>query len=183
MRRAYSAVSKDEEMQKKHMVILLTVGLPLLGMMGCTGALVAAGFVSAASRANGQGQEERTMPSFQETNGPTRVGDGESVAPDSGEEAPQHPAPTPFGGMSGGMAMPDSPNYVRPYDPMASTPGTRGFDQLINDQSDIRSNETREVSRDVDNSVANPAIESGSYSSVSADAPAPAADSISSGSE
>ncbi len=164
-------------MQKKHWVILLAVGLPLLGMMGCAGLFVAAGVVAAASQTDGAGQREQAMPNDQQSDEPATPG---SELGD--EETPQQPRmPTAFGGMSGGMSMPDSPNYVRPYDPMASTPGTRGFDQLINDQSDIRSNETGEVSRDVDNSVAYPAVESGSYTSVSADAPAPAAEPAPSG--
>ena len=168
-------------MQKKHGLILLAVGLPLMGMMGCTGLLVVGGIV-AASQADDQGQGDRTMANFSQSSGSTAFG-GESVVRESGEDegATMSQGPATFGGLSGGAPMGDSPNYVPSYDAMANTPGTRGFGQYINDTSDIQDNQTGEVSRDVDNGVANPIVESGQASVVNADAPAPAAESAPSG--
>jgi hypothetical protein len=154
-------------MQKKHGLILLAVGLPLLGMMGCPGLLVVAGAV-AASQSDGEGRRERAMPNEAQPTVPSSP-DTDSIAreTDGGEDAPKPPAPVAFGGWSGGMPMGDSPNYVPSYDPMKSTAGTEEFGQMIRDQSSIQDTQTGEISHNVDNNVANPIVESGEATVVS----------------
>lgn len=157
-------------MQRKHGLILLAIGLPLLGMMGCTGLLVVAGVV-VASQADGQGQREQAMPNDQQPTAPMPSGD-EPIARDSdgSEDAPPPQMPLAFSGMNGGMPnIGDSPNYVPSYDPMKSTAGTEAFGQMIRDQSSIQDNQTGEISHNVDNSVANPIVQSGEATVVNPD--------------
>jgi hypothetical protein len=159
-----SGAPETKKPNNKLALSLVIAGAVLLPLMGCGGLLVL-GVVGAAMSG-----------ATPENAGPPMVRGG--YTPQPGMPGGMNPQP----GIPGGMApMPGSPGMmpgggsggeVPQNNGMDSTPGVRGFNEYINDQSTIQDNGTGEVQHGVDNNVVQPLVDSGSASVVSSDTPA-----------
>jgi hypothetical protein len=168
-------------MQKKHLIILLAVGLPLMGFMGCTGLLVVAGVVAAANQDGTEGSPQNLrgqLPMNQMGQGQLPQGNGgwQNTTGWQGNGGGWQGGGVPMNGQmpingGGGGFVPggDGGSSLPSYDPMKNTPGVNGFNQYINDQSSIQDNQTGQITHNLDNSVANPIVESGQATVVSPD--------------